>query len=74
MTRVGVHEAKTTLSQLLKRVAAGEDVVITNAGEPVARLVPVSGEPRRRIGVYEGRFDVPDDLDETPAEILRHVT
>lgn len=74
MTQVGVHEAKTTLSQLLKRVAAGEDVVITNAGEPVARLVPIAGTPRRRIGVYEGRFDVPDDIDETPDEILRHVT
>jgi prevent-host-death family protein len=74
MTHVGVHEAKTTLSQLLKRVAAGEDVVITNAGEPVARLVPFADAPRQRIGVYAGRFDVPDDVDETPADILRHVT
>lgn len=37
---VGVFEAKTTLSALLERVAAGEEVVITRRGVPVARLVP----------------------------------
>ena len=41
MVTVGVHEAKTTLSRLLRRASAGEDVVITRDGEPVARLVPV---------------------------------
>ena len=37
---VGVFEAKTTLSALLERVEAGEEVVITRRGVPVARLVP----------------------------------
>ena len=41
MVEVGVHEAKTHLSRLLTQVAAGEDVVITRSGRPVARLVPV---------------------------------
>lgn len=35
-----MHEAKTHLSRLLARVAAGEEVVISKAGRPVARLVP----------------------------------
>jgi len=39
---VGVLEAKNSLSQLLKRVVEGEDVVITNRGQPVARLVPTA--------------------------------
>ena len=39
-TTVNVHEAKTTLSKLLERVAAGERVVIARAGKPVADLVP----------------------------------
>lgn len=60
---VGVHEAKTTLSKLLKRVAAGEEVTITRGGEPVARLVAAEGPPRRELGMDRGRFTVPDDFD-----------
>lgn len=45
---VNVHEAKTHLSKLLDRVAAGEEIVIAKAGIPVAVLSPVD-RPRRRI-------------------------
>ena len=38
---VGAYEAKTRFSQLLERVAAGEEITITRHGNPVARLVPV---------------------------------
>jgi len=41
MLTVGAFEAKTHLSALLDRVAAGEEVVITRHGRPVARLVGV---------------------------------
>jgi len=37
---VGAFEAKTRFSQLLERVAAGEEITITRHGHPVARLVP----------------------------------
>jgi len=37
---VGAYEAKTRFSQLLERVAAGEEITITRHGHPVARLVP----------------------------------
>ena len=40
MITVGAFEAKTTLSALLERVAAGEEVLITKHGRAVARLVP----------------------------------
>jgi prevent-host-death family protein len=63
MTNVGVHEAKTTLSALLRRAEAGEDVVICRDGEPVARLVALSPRPGRRLGLDAGRFVVPDDFD-----------
>lgn len=39
MISVGAFEAKTHLSMLLDRVAAGEEVTITKHGKPVARLV-----------------------------------
>jgi prevent-host-death family protein len=42
--QVNILEAKNRLSQLIKSAQAGEDVVIANRGEPVARLVPM-GKP-----------------------------
>ena len=66
-----MHEAKTKLSQLVERAQAGEDVVITRRGTPVARLVPVeqpnSLESIRDI--YRGQITVADDFDELPDDI-----
>ena len=42
--KIGAYEAKTKLPELLRRVAAGERFTITNRGQPVAELRPVSGE------------------------------
>ena len=61
---VNIHEAKTHLSRLLKRVAAGEEIIIANAGTPVARLVPaVEPSPKRILGGERGRITVADDFD-----------
>ena len=49
MATVGAFEAKTHFSQLLERVAGGEQVTITRHGMPVARLVPVAAPDRERI-------------------------
>jgi prevent-host-death family protein len=38
---VGAYEAKTRFSELLERVASGDEITITKHGMPVARLVPV---------------------------------
>jgi prevent-host-death family protein len=59
---VGVHEAKTTLSKLLARVAAGEEIVITRRGDEVARLVPVRRPGMRHFGLDRGRYTVPSDF------------
>lgn len=60
---VGVHEAKTHLSRLLDDVAAGEEVVITRRGEPVARLVALGGRAPRAFGIDRTRLRVPEDFD-----------
>lgn len=71
MAEVNVHEAKTHLSRLLVRVAAGEEIVIARAGKPVAKLVPVEPRPQRILGQDEGLFEVPDDFDAPlPPEVL----
>jgi prevent-host-death family protein len=68
---VGVHEAKTQLSQLLRRVAAGEEISITRRGREVARLVPPHPRPRRRLGFDRGRLEVPETFNEPlPDDVL----
>lgn len=67
---VGVHEAKTHLSALLERVAAGEEIVITRRGHAVAKLSAVS-PARREFGTDAGVFEVPDDFDSPlPEDVL----
>ncbi|MCC7076888.1 MAG: type II toxin-antitoxin system Phd/YefM family antitoxin [Acidimicrobiia bacterium] len=63
MITVGVHEAKTNLSRLLRRVASGEDVVITRSGVPVARISAISDRRERVFGQDRGLLAVPDDFD-----------
>ena len=61
MTTVNIHEAKTHLSALLKRVADGEEIVIAKAGKPVAKLVRAEQpKPQRVPGNRQG-----EDLDFT---------
>jgi prevent-host-death family protein len=71
MTEVGIEEAKTTLSRLVERARAGEEVIITRRGEPVARLVPASGPSSLEAvrGVWRGRVHMADNFDELPEDI-----
>lgn len=63
MVTVGIHETKTNLSKLLRRVNAGEEILITRDGEPQAKLVPAQSPGRRKLGIDDGRFEVPADFD-----------
>jgi prevent-host-death family protein len=63
MTTVSIQEAKTHLSRLLRRVAAGEEVVIAKSGTPVAKLVPMTDKPPRIFGTDRGAFVVAPDFD-----------
>ena len=72
MSQVNVHEAKTHLSRLLTRVEAGEEIIISKAGKPIARLVPWNQDVKQRTpGLDSGLFSVPDDFDAPlPREIM----
>ena len=67
-----LYEAKTSLSRLVDRAAAGEEIIIAKAGAPKAKLVPIA-KPRkgRRPGGWEGRLFVSDDFDEPLPEDLQ---
>lgn len=47
---INIHAAKTHLSRLVDRAAAGEEIVIARAGKPVARLAPLAARRRRSAG------------------------
>lgn len=69
---VNIHEAKTHLSRLLEEVAAGGEVIISKAGKPIARLVPLATKgPVRRFGALKGQLWIADDFDAPlPPEIV----
>jgi prevent-host-death family protein len=72
MKIVTVHTAKTTLSQLLARVEAGEEIVLARGKVPVAKLVPFQPlAPKRRFGALRGIVSIgPEFFDPLPEKEL----
>ena len=68
VTTVGVHEAKTHLSRILRLVESGGEVHITRGSQPVARIVPMESTVRE-VGFAEGTFVIPDDFDDADPEL-----
>jgi prevent-host-death family protein len=61
---VNIHEAKTQLSRLLRRVAGGEEVTIARAGVPVAKLVAVGPKNKTRpLGFARDQIWISEDFD-----------
>ena len=64
MVVVNIYEAKTTLSKLIERAAAGEDVILARGGKPVARLTQLEPAKRKiRFGLLKGKIRVSKDFD-----------
>jgi prevent-host-death family protein len=67
MSTVNMLEAKTHLSKLVESLESGQEteIIIARNGRPAARLVPLRQLPLgKRIGVAEGRWVIPDDIDQ----------
>lgn len=69
---INMHQAKTSLSRLVERALAGEEIVIARNGEPLVKLVPIVKEAKRRIpGEYAGKIWIaPDCFDPMTQEEL----
>ncbi len=61
--QVNVHEAKSTLSALLKRAESGDEVIIARRGQPVAKLVPVRSARGLPVGIFKGQIVIGPDFD-----------
>lgn len=64
-TTVNIYEAKTQLSRMIDRVAAGEEIVISRNGRPVARLCQLEQSRRNSVkfGLLDGQIEVAPDFD-----------
>jgi len=68
MTTITIQEAKSKLSDLIRQLKPGDEVVITENNQPVARLIPATAQPQRKLGTLKGTvtymatdFDAPLD-------------
>ena len=72
MKTVTIHKAKTTLSQLIAEVQAGEEIVIARGNEPVARIVPFAKPGKRKFGAMKGKIKIgPEFFEPLPEEELK---
>ena len=69
MKIVNISEAKANLSKLVALVYRGEKVVIAKNNLPLVDLVVHKPEGKRKLGLLQGKFTVPDNIMEEDAEI-----
>ena len=67
---VNIHEAKSTLSKLLKAAMEGEEVIIAKAGKPLVKLEPVSRKNRSAPGRFAGEIQMDGFFDSLGEEEL----
>jgi prevent-host-death family protein len=73
MEVIGLYEAKTRLSELVRDALDGKEVVISRHGKPAVRLVPVEKpELGRELGFFAGRVTIATDFDETPDDLAEY--
>jgi len=59
-----IHDAKTNLSRIIERVEHGEEIIISRAGRPVARVIPLAGRVKRSgRGSLRGKLILAPDWD-----------
>jgi len=64
MFQVNIHEAKTNLSKLIKKVVNGEEVIIARGNKPLVKLVYLQGDkPKRRLGSAKEQVTMAADFD-----------
>ena len=64
MHQVNIHEAKTNLSKLIKKVVNGEEVIIAKGNKPLVKMVLIEGnKPKRKLGSAKGKIIISKDFE-----------
>ncbi|MEA2264655.1 MAG: hypothetical protein QOE27_238 [Solirubrobacteraceae bacterium] len=74
MREVGIKELKRDASAIVDAVEAGETIVITRRGAPVARMGPVAAPARVQRLVAQGLMSWPGGPTSVPADVSALVT
>jgi prevent-host-death family protein len=62
-----MHEAKTNFSKLVKRAAAGDEIIVAKSGDPIAKIVAYSApQVSRTPGMLAGKIRIKPGFDDTP--------
>lgn len=73
MMTISIAEAKAKLPSLVKRAEAGEEIVLTRHGRPVARIIGGARDTKPSLlGAMRGRIEIAEDFDELPLEFMSH--
>jgi prevent-host-death family protein len=68
---IDLKKAQAHLAALVEQAQRGEEVILTDAGQPVAKIIPISqGKPQRQFGSARGLITMAEDFDE-PLEDFR---
>jgi len=76
MRAYNIHDAKTHLSRLVEKAAAGESFIIAKAGKPLVVVSPISqlgAKEPQRLGFMAGQIQVPDDFDTMGADEIEEM-
>jgi prevent-host-death family protein len=72
---VDVAQAEARFAELIGRVQAGEEILVTRANEPIARILPATPKHRRpRFGAAKGLLHMRDDFDEPLEDFAPYTT
>jgi prevent-host-death family protein len=63
MTVIELKDIGSDVNSFLARVRAGEEVVVSDAGQPIARVVPVHPPGAREFGYFKGQVWMAEDFD-----------
>jgi prevent-host-death family protein len=67
---LNIYEAKTHLSELIRKVLNGDEVIIAKAGKPLVRIIPyIDKEDTIKFGLLKGKIQMAEDFDEFSPEL-----
>ncbi len=74
MLQVNIHEAKTNLSKLIRKVVNGEEVIIAKGNKPIVKMVPIKGsKATRKLGSAKGKIKIAKKFDDPLEDFQEYI-
>ncbi len=75
MLNIDIKKAENCFPDLIRQTIGGDEIIITQDGHPVVKLVAIGIKPKqkRQFGSAKGLIEMADDFDETPEEFRDYI-